>query len=94
MTTPEQNRRRADKLRALGAHWVPPHTVRTYGLFRGHKLVAMVVSSAWDSVFQFTIAGHLGYRVLMLVEYDITKVPGGADRLRQKIKEAGHEIQS
>lgn len=92
MTAPELSRRRADMLREQGRPWAPSHTVRTYGLIRDKGLEALVVSSSFDSVFHFELANRLGYRVLMLAEYDVTKVPGAADRLREKLLLAGGRL--
>lgn len=67
--------------------WRPPvGGIRTYGLFRGHDLVALVVANVYSHFVNFDVLHSSGCRLLMLETFDVTRVPGGVERLRAKFE--------
>lgn len=57
------------------ALWTPTWERRTYGLFRGHMLLAVFVASLHDDCIGWERYYGKGLTVFMLYEYDVTVRP-------------------
>lgn len=67
--------------------WRPPvGGTRTYGLFRGRDLIALMVANVHIRTINYDVLHASGCRLLMLETWDVTKDPGAADRLRAKFE--------
>jgi len=76
----QANDARIKRIHESGNRAVPEYYTRTYGLFRGRTLEALVVSTAWDSVFQFRLAGAMGINIHMVAEFDLSRPENRAVR--------------